>query len=412
VLCEMFPEHAEAIAKAAGPSAKDSDDFQLTRFAKANQCVVIEAFHLAGSAEAADGLHMLAIPGACLFTEEWKLPRFPYAFLRGWAPNMLGFTGVSLVDLCRPAQKRIEEISEHVRKCQVLGSGPRVFLHKGSNVEPEQVTNAPMQTHLYEGQAPTFYNFSATPVDLEQTKAQIREETLSMIGLSTQQVQGERPAGVTSAVGQRAAEDIQSKRHVQNLRFVETFYLDCAQALVDVNDSIAKDKPEFAIDRTVRQRWLETSKWLDVAMEPGQAKMAVFPVSALVGSVSAQFDTVSEWVAAGWCDEQTAKMLVGHPDTEGETESDSEDLLYSHYLIDQILDDKKVALDPFLSADVFATEARTAYLKSKRDGAPALVLAEFRRVLGVAQAAIIKSQPTPVAVSPAPEMALPGAVAA
>lgn len=402
VLIEMYakdehgkydPAMVSAINKAPGASAEDLTDFQMTRSGTANQCRVYEGWHLPSSSDAGDGRHIIAIPGCVLHGEEWTRPRFPFGFLHGWQPNQLGFTGTSLVDLVRPAQRRIEEIADVVRKCQILMSVPKYFVARGTKVEPEQITNAIAQTIPYDGAVPpTPIVSSGTPPDLEQAKQIIREETLSMLGMSAQQAEGGLPAGVTSAVGQKAAEDIQSKRHVMNLRYVETFYLDCAQALVDTNDAIATERPDFAIDGESRSAWVEATKWKNVMLTVGDARMAVLPVSALVGSASNQFDTVQGWIDAGWCSQQTAKFLQAMPDTEGQAETDTEDLQFANYLVDQIMDEKKVSLDPLLSPEVFADVGRPAYLRAKREKAPPHVLAEFRRVLDLAKDSIAKAQ--------------------
>src|SRR6185369_4092725 len=102
------------------------------------------------------------------------------------------------------------------------------------------------------------------------------------------------------------------------LRFLERFLLQCSQAMVDTNDRVAVDNPAFQVDRAARNAWLLSSKWKDIMVEPTEAKMAVLPVSQLVGSTAAQFDTVQSWVEAGWCTQQTAKMLSSMPDTEGQ----------------------------------------------------------------------------------------------
>lgn len=246
----LYPGHEAAITAAPGASDRDSEDFQLTRHSSGNQCVVVEAWKLPSSAESDDGVHIIAVPGAMLLREQWTSPRFPFAFLRGWLPNQLGFVGTSLVELCEAAQLELEEIDDFVSECQRRGSKPIAFLPKGAKLEPEQLDNEAMSVYRYDpvaGAKPEFFVFSATPQDLPQQHASIREQTLSMIGMSQQQIQGAKPAGVSSAVGLRTVEDISSKRHVQILRYLEAFYEDCAHALVDLNDRIAAEAPDFAI---------------------------------------------------------------------------------------------------------------------------------------------------------------------
>jgi hypothetical protein len=416
VLLELYPDHTEAILRAPGPGPLDKTDFQLELNSDANQVMVYEAWKLPSAAEAKDGRHILSIVGASLIEEQWDVMRLPFGFLKGWEPSQLGFTGVSLVDVTKPAQLRIEQLADHVQRCQTLGSTARVFLKKGSMVEPEQVTNSAVQIHLYDGDTPpAFFTVDATPHDLEATIEQIREQTLSMLGMTQQQVQGATPTGVTSAVGQRAAEDISSKRHVRPLRFLERFLLQCSQAMVDTNDRVAKNNPNFSVDRSARNAWLLSSKWKDIMVEPTEAKMAVLPVSQLVGSTSAQFDTVQSWVEAGWCTQQTAKMLSAMPDTEGQADDDTEDTLYSQYLIDDVLDGKRVGIPPELDVATFAPLLRTNYLRAKREGADEPILIEFRKLMASVQtrqdaiAAATAPPPPPPGPPPGPEMALPGA---
>lgn len=415
VLLELYPEHEDAIMKAPGPGPLDKTDFQLELNGDANQVMVYEGWKLPSSAEAKDGKHIMAVMGASLVEEQWDVMRLPFGFLRGWEPSQLGFTGVSLVDVTKPAQLRIEQLADHVQRCQTLGSTARVFLKKGSMVEPEQVTNSAVQIHLYDGDTPpAFFTVDATPHDLEATIDRIREQTLSMLGMTQQQVQGDTPTGVTSAVGQRAAEDISSKRHVRPLRFLERFLLQCSQAMVDTNDRVAKKNPDFAVDRTARNAWLLSSKWKDIMVAPTEAKMAVLPVSQLIGSTSAQFDTVQTWVEAGWCTQQTAKMLSAMPDTEGQADDDTEDTLYSEYLIDQILDDIQIGVPPELDVATFAPLLRTAYLRAKREGADESVLTQFRRVMANVQtradAATAAAAPPAPPPGPGPDMAAPPGV--
>lgn len=419
-LYSMFPGHAAAIDKAPGPSQADKDDWQLERSSKVDQVAYVEAWLLPTSAESGDGLHVVAVPGGILLKEKWEKPRFPFAFLRGFERAQLGFPGVSITELVEEAQVRIDEITAFTTECQKLGSKPQAWLEAGSQVEPQQLDNTPMSVNRYSGATPpSFFTFNATPPDLQMEYDRIREQTLAMLGFSSEMVSGETQADASaSGAALRARQEINSKRHVAMVRWLEAYYLDAAYALVDQNDMIVEKEPAFEIDRTVRAQWLETSKWKDLSFDDseGDATMAVLPVSALVGSVSAQLSTLAEWVQAGWCDEQTAKTLAGQPDIEAQTEEDTEDLQYSHWLCDQILDEKRVALDPRLDLATFIKTARVEYLKAKRSGAPEEVLNEFRRILDVAKSRDEQARAAAQAQAPqqpsGPRAPVPGASAA
>lgn len=408
----LYPQHADAIEKADGLSQEDQDDFGVETAKSAGQFLVYEGWHLPTSAEEPDGLHIIAINGVVFFSETWEAPRFPFAILHGWQPNQEGFVGESLAMQAEPGQVRILELEERVTALQKLASNAYVFLYDTGKVEPEQVTNSPLKIYRVSGapgaQPPQFMKFEATPMDLQDQRERIKNETFSMLGLNQTQVHGEKPAGANSAPALRAVEDIQSKRHVQMLRYVEAYYLEAAQALVDTNNRIAKNKPAFAVNKKNRKNFIEQTKWLSTRLKDEDVRLAVLPVSALVGSPSAQFDQATEWVNQGWTDMSTAKMLSGMPDIEGQENVDNEDTTFSYDMITDIRAGQLVSLDPYLNPKVFAKLARTEYLRAKRENAPDPILNEFRRLLELAKKAIEDAEAATAAQMQAAQGAAPG----
>lgn len=424
VLAGLYPDSADEICRAAGPSALDVTDFFL-RYggAKSNQCVVIEAWHLPSADGAGDGKHGVYVSTGELTCREWTRPRFPFARLPGWEPAMIGWSGTSMIELAEPAQQRLEELQEYTDASQRLGSKLHVIIEGDSGVTHEDIDNLPVRILRVKPGAnpPRFEKIDATPHDMEASYDRVRDQLLQMFGLNVSQVQGEKPAGVNSAVALNAMEEITSKRHVMNIRNVEAYYLECAWCLIDANDELAGEAPAFAVDAAARGAWLDSSKWLEIRPSDTEAKVAVFPMSALMGSPASFYQVTSEQIQMGYLTPQTAKLLMGQPDVEGQTDEDTVDQQYAEALCELIEGGERVAVDPYADAAQVMQTMRTNYISAKRqiklgDKEGQAVLGEYRRVLDALrakteQAAAAQSAaapPTPPPAGPAPE--LPGAM--
>lgn len=384
VLQALYPAHAEALKSSGGPTWQDKSDFALVYNSQCDQVVVYEAWHLPSSSKlieredgtkgTRDGRHIICTDNVELMNEDWRRARFPMAFFR-WAPRQFGFLGRSLVDEVRPAQARIHALIEHIEECQDLGSVPRVWLEYGSDVEPDEYDNKPMGVGFYKGQPPLFAKPDATPHDLQEEIDRIREQTWSMLGLTQAQIQGEKPAGVTSAIGMRTVEDIGSRRHAQNLKYFEESMLECFQALSDLNDDIAERDPEFAVSRSTRGRFLETSKWKSLTTGEGDMRITVFPISSLPTTPAGRYQQIEEWVQIGWMPRDVAMQLLGLPDLEAYEDVNTADLRCVQWQVGRILDGEKGVLPvPRQGLLVAADFARKSYVSEMQDGCPKDVL--------------------------------------
>ena len=392
-LKKLYPSKASLIERASPASDMDKLDFQLSGKTEGCELVqAVEAWRLPSATGAKDGLHCIAVAGGMLVEDAWEQQRLPFAFLRGWQPNQLGFPGCSISELTEEAQVRCDELREFVTQCQHLASGPALVVQNGATapaLQAEESDNAPFRViRVPADGAIQFMQFEGTPQDLQQQYQLIAQETLAMLGLNSQQVAGQVPSGVESGTAMRTLEDIQSKRHIMMLRHLERYYLDAAKAIIEANDRLAKRLPSFEVERETRARWLETSQWTELRLEPGESTVAVLPVSALVGSQANQQETLAQWVNQGWCDEATAKQLQNHPDTEGEVEEEdaAEELVRDG--VDAVLDGEPAYMDPMVPPQAYLKVYLPTYYQAARNGAPPEVLSQLQLVVEQAKAAI------------------------
>lgn len=421
-LASLYPDHAEEIIRAQSPSQLDITDFAI-KFggAKSNQCVVIESWKLPSSDTSGDGVHTISVSHGELLRHEWKSPRFPLPMLRGWEPAQLGLVGTSLTELMEPFQLRLEELQQYTDDSQDLGSHPFVITYKNSGVRAADIDNLPMRVLEANSPAvtPIFQTFDATPHDLENSFDRLREQALSEVGLSQTQVQGETQDGVTSAVGQRTREQIASKRHVMNIRWVEQYYLDVAWAHVDANNALADDPDVggFQVDMPARGDWLESMGWKEVRPDESEARLAVLPMAALMGEPAAFYQQLAEWEQQGKISPQTSKLLESLPDVEGQALEDTADQLYAEWLCDKIEDGERVYVEEYADPLQVLPIMKSAYLNARIGKADEEVLSEYRRQLDklkaqveAMQAQMMAAQAPSVPNGPAP--ALPGAAPA
>lgn len=408
VLEALYPSYADKIATAAGPSGDDFSDWFLNRDTTADQVLVYEAWHLPSGGTADDGRHVLCVDNCTLVDEPYTWDRFPFAWYR-WEERQVGFWGMGLAERCADSQWRINQLIRRVERLQDLGSNGFVFLEGSSEVKAEQISNLPMQAIRYVGPPPTFYTHAATPPDLQLEIDRIKAEKLEEFGLSAQSVRGEKPSGVTSAVGQRAADDIQSRRHVQNAKRWEQFHMELAKLLEHLNDECAANDPSYtvrAIERRGRAEFLRETRWKSVSLGgENKSRMRVFPVSALPTTPQGKWSAVQEWIEAGFVSRPFAMQLMDFPDLDAAARIELADLDYVMWQVERMLDGEAVSPEPYQDIALAADIVRKSLLQADLMGAGDDVLQLFRDYLD--EVKTTQDQAAAAQLPPAPGPAVP-----
>ena len=87
----------------------------------------------------------------------------------------------------------------------------------------------------------------ATLGDLRGDIGNITQETFQQVGISQSQLHGEKPSGVSSGRAIRLAEDIGSRRHVDNVRQYERFFVKIVRLVERLNDLAASKNPNYSV---------------------------------------------------------------------------------------------------------------------------------------------------------------------
>lgn len=414
VLIALYPSMESKIKAASGPSDKDLSDASLKRDSQADQVMVYWAWRLAPSSKRkgsdgplkSPGRYVMCLDTCTLSDSPWERDRFPFAFFR-YAPRQMGFLGRSLVEAVRPAQQRIRRLIDTVEKNQDFAAACRVFVERGSEIDPEQITNMPAGVLTYVGRPPVFSSFDAALPGLQEEIDRIREQTWSQLGLNVSQVHGERNPGLSSGKAVLAQEDIGSRRHAMNLRYFESSMLECYKALSDLNDDVALEEPDFEVSARSRGRFLESTKWADLGLEQDDVRVTVFPVSSLLTSPQGRYQQLESLVQAGWVPQQLAMQLSGLPDLEAYEDIETADLRLVQRHMSDIQDGVQGVLPiPEMDWSVVVPFARKTLVSAAEDGAPAEILAEIEAYLRYSRELQQAAEPPPPP-EPAIQQAMP-----
>lgn len=379
---ELYPKFAEKLDKAEGVSVDDRDDWYLTRESAADSVLVMEAWHLGPTGK--KGRHVICVSNATLIDEPYKHQEFPVVVLR-YEDSPLGWYGQSLVSRTKEAQRRVNKIIRRYERCQDLLSKSMVAVPRSSGLTPEQITNAPGDVVMCEINEPKLLVWNGTPPDLRQEIPAIREETLQNEGLSEQQVNGEMMSGVKSAVGIRAADDVQNRRHVQKQRRYERFHLEVAELLGRLNDDASEIDPSYTVTSQVRRGrkdYIHETPWKDVQIESEDARISVFPTSSLSTTPKGRRDDVMGLLQANLIDQQAAIELLDLPDLDTETANQLAEIDWARWKVERVIDDEDDGfIDPILGVpglQLCLDTARKQYIQLSYNEAPEEVLDRLR----------------------------------
>jgi hypothetical protein len=342
VLQALYPSAYEKLRDSKSPGEQSIADFFLTRDNRADQVLLYEAWHLPSSSKSKDGRHVLCVDNVTLVDEDWTRQRFPFAFFR-YKHRQFGFAGMPLVESCRAGQQRINDLIRFVSRCQDLLSNAIVQIEENTGIQPDDLANIPalILRRNAGSNAAVITTTSGTPVDLQQEIDRITQQVLFENGLSEQDVQGQGPDNAESAVAKRAADDISSRRLLPQIRNFERFCLDIAVLIEDVNDECAEADAAYSPAGYVRQgrkTFLQTSRWADLALPEGDARIDLFPMSALPTTPQGKWSAVTDWIQGGFISKPFAMQLLQFPDLDAYADTELAHLDIVQWQIEQMLD--------------------------------------------------------------------------
>lgn len=265
------------------------------------------------------GRHIVAVDGVTLLDEEWEEADFPFAFLR-WLKRPFGFWGKGLAEQLAGIQKEINRLLIKIQRAFARLGITRVFIQRGSKVNPAHMRAHDGDIIEYTGQRPETVAENVVSPQIFEHLWQLERKAYEITGVSQMTAQGQAPPpGVDSGRAIRTLLQNHSKRFVMVGQSYEDFFLNVGKKMIALARRISRRKEDDASDGYV-VRWAteagsEKIDFRDIDLDEDEYTMRPYPTSALPSNPGEKMQVVQEWFNTGMVDGDKAMMLMDFPDT-------------------------------------------------------------------------------------------------
>lgn len=370
VLKSQFPQHAgriDGLATTSGTDAMRPADYGHT-----NMLVpVVEGWHLPSEPGGKDGKRILFVEDFVLEESDWQYDQFPFVFVR-YRENLTGFFGRGVSENLMSIQKEINRLLITIQKnMKLLGAGTWVFLEQSSQVKAHQIQNHPGTVIRYRGTPPVVKPNQSVHPEVFQHLDRLYMRAFDQEGVNEGLAAGEKPTGVTSGAGIRAAEDVQTGKFAITLRTYEEAHVDLAIWIVRMAKEISKEYPKWEVVAEKDKNTIETIKFSEVDLDEDSFTLKVFPASALPASPGGRLAMVGDMINLMLIDPETGKRLLDFPDIDKQMALDRAAEDYIDWVVEMMLDEGEwISPEPFQDHALALKKVQAAYNRALTAGAP------------------------------------------
>lgn len=341
VLAARYPDHADAISRC--PSAP-LDGLATPYEDSLDRVEVWEGVRLPSGPGAGDGRHVVGCWGVTLHDEPYERDYFPYFWLYFDEP-VVGFWGYGICELVGTVQETISRSERQIEAANWLHGHARLWAQKGS-VHAAKITNEPGTFNEYEGdQPPTLIAGNILSPEIYKDRESQIQLAYTMTGVSGNQAQNIKPAGLNSGKALRMYNDLSDQPILPFLKGCERMDVEVARRLLDIAGEVYRDTGEYR-SRAVRREGLEAVDFADIG-DPDDFEAEAFPVSALSRTPGGRLADVEELIqsgmaaALGW---EPAELLdlLDFPDLRAQGDLIKAPLMLLRKQIEAILDGEDV----------------------------------------------------------------------
>ncbi len=276
---------------------------------------VYEAWHLPSYHGADNGRHFIGLEQVTIVDEKWERDHFPFAVIN-WDEPLLGFWGTSLVRLLAPIQDELNTLLRFVQESMQFG-GIDVWVERGSEVVTEQMDNTNGAIRMYTGAKPTFQARQTLSPEFFQHIQYLEQKAYNMARVSQLSANGEKPAGVDSAIAMRTMTDLESDGFSGIGRRWEDFNVDIGNLMIEEGREIAKENKKFAA--TYRgKKAISIVKWADVHMERDEYDLQAVPTSQMPATPAGKLAYVNDLNQLGVLDPLSIRKQLNLPDPDND----------------------------------------------------------------------------------------------
>lgn len=366
VLLKRWPKYAGAIETCA--MARD-DEVSIQQ-GIADQVSIVEAWRLPSAPDAEDGRHVLCIDNATLIDEPWEKDYFPFASFM-WSEPIVGFWGHGIAAEVESIQIEINQLLRKSQREMNLG-GFKVFVHKGSEVNPAELSSKTGSVVHYVGEPPKFANPPVVSIETFQQIENLERKAYEITGISRMSAQAMKPAGLESGKALREYYDIESERFQAAHQAYEQFVLDAVALLVDVARDLAETDPDSDLEvMATDYNGVKKLNWSDVDLDADKYVMQVFPTNFLPATPAGKLETMKDMAEIGMLEGPEMLELIEFPDIESVTKRKMAPYKEIEKAIELMLYEGEPQFpEPFTDLALAGQMVQLALLEGKNDNVP------------------------------------------
>lgn len=269
---------------------------------------VVEAWHMPSGPDATDGRHIIAVGDDIELLNE-ECDDHPFVFLR-WLKRPFGFWGKGLTEQLAGVQIEINRLLLKIQRAFAKLGITRVFLERGSKVNPAHLRANDGDIIEYTGTPPQ--TVAETPVSPQifEHLWQLERKAYEITGISQMTAQGQTLPGDVSGKALRMILQNHSKRLRIAADCYEQFFLDAADKMIECARGIKGYKVRFNVEGGY-----EELDFRDINLKREEYDIRKYPTNALPSNPAEKLAVVQDWVNVGWVTKEEGMMLADFPDT-------------------------------------------------------------------------------------------------
>jgi hypothetical protein len=309
-LLAKYPKKADIIATAEKATIDKSSQSSKT---VSDLVMVVEGWSLPSGPGSGDGYHSISVSSGELFGEEWIKDRFPFVFLHH-KKRQIGFWSIGVAETLMGTQYELNSLLDTISKSIKLVGVPRVFYEQGSKVNKASFSNKIGVLIPYQGTKPSVEVSQCVPQEMYQERDRIIQYGYQQEGMSMLSATSQKPEGLDSGEAQRVYQDINSERFAALEKRYANFFVDLADAMMDMAKDIAERDGKYDTVFVDRKKGRREIALPDLKLLEDTYVIQVYVESHLPKDPAGRLQKVTEMVQAGMIDIQESRRLLDFPD--------------------------------------------------------------------------------------------------
>ena len=272
---------------------------------------VIESWHLPSHEDADDGKYMVSTTeGPLTEMEDWKHQHFPFVRMK-FSERPYGYFPQGLVEQLKPIQTEINRILWSIQCSMMMAGTFKIWAKNGAKIVIDHLDDR-IGTVLKSDEPPEYIVPQIVPPELYTQLNQLKQDAYNQSGVSQLSATSQKPADISSGVGLRTYEDINTARFLPVGKAYETLHIDIARlSILTVQDIGAKN---YKVKSPSRNS-LDIIDFSEIELDHSDDyDIQCFPISNLPNEPAGRLSTVQEMMQANLIDPEEGRDLLNFPD--------------------------------------------------------------------------------------------------